>query len=46
MEQSSSPASGRQVQVLFAIVHFMKFIFPVHMGGLVFCNLTFEGGMK
>jgi hypothetical protein len=46
MEQSSSPVQGRQVQLLFAIIHFSKLSFPVLMGGLAICSLNNEGGME
>jgi hypothetical protein len=46
MSQLTSPARGRQVQFLFAIVHFSKFLFPVLIGGLAFCYLTDKGEIR
>ena len=46
MTQLTSPARERQVRFLFAMVHFSKFLLPVLFGGLAFCRLTNERGMK
>jgi hypothetical protein len=46
MEQTTQPANGRKVHFILGTVHFIKFLFPVLMGGLAFFNLTCEGGKR
>jgi hypothetical protein len=46
MEQTTTPANARQVHFIVATIHFIKFLFPVLIAGLVFCHLTCEGGRR
>ncbi|MBI9051508.1 MAG: hypothetical protein JEZ00_18945 [Anaerolineaceae bacterium] len=46
MALSEQPLAERRIPFLFAIVHFMKFLFPVLIGGLAFCGLTIDGGVR
>ncbi|MBI9051166.1 MAG: hypothetical protein JEZ00_17215 [Anaerolineaceae bacterium] len=46
MALSEQPARGRRIQFLFVIVHYIKFFFPILIGGLAFCGLTYEGDVR
>ncbi|MBI9051502.1 MAG: hypothetical protein JEZ00_18905 [Anaerolineaceae bacterium] len=46
MALTHQPARGRRIQFLFAIIHYIKFFFPVLIGGLANFDLTYEGGMQ
>ena len=46
MTQATQPANGRKVHFILATFHFIKFLFPVLIGGLAICNLTCEEGRR
>ena len=46
MSQLTLPANGRKVHFLFAIIHFMQFLYPALNGELAIYSLINDGGVR